>query len=135
MEVMEVGSRNRDTIAMLGRVSQCVAVLLVIAVVAMPVMACVFPDRQLTAEERNCCEKMAHNCESSLMPASHSCCQHPVSRQIANITSTWTPGFGFCLAALVEAHFNLPILATHNVALTFESPPESPLKISSVLRI
>ena len=114
---------------------QFAAVLLVIAVIAAPVMACMVPDRQMTAEEQSCCKKMAHNCESSVMPASHSCCQHPVIRHTANITSIRTGDIALCVAALVETSFSAAIPMSRSGAHAFESPPESPPKISTVLRI
>jgi hypothetical protein len=119
---------------MLRRASQFATVLLVIAMAAMPVMACMVPDRQMTAEEQSCCKKMAHNCESSVMPASHSCCQHPVSQHAASASSLRTD-YPVHSLAVVESTFIPSILATHRVGSSFESPPESPLKISSVLRI
>ena len=41
-----------------------------------PVMACLMPTAQLSAEERQCCEEMAGECHKtdSDKPASHSCC-------------------------------------------------------------
>jgi hypothetical protein len=126
---------RQSKLEMLRRASQFAAVLLIIAVVAMPVMACVMPNRQMTAEEQSCCKKMAYNCESSRMPASHSCCQHPVSRLIANVTTIWTGDIGFCVTAMIETPFSPAISMSRGAAHPFESPPESPLKISTVLRI
>src|SRR5215467_1810137 len=119
----------------LHKLSQFAAVLLIIAVIAAPVMACMVPDRQMTAEEQSCCKKMAHNCESSAMPASHSCCQHPVARHTANITSIRTGDISLCVVALVETPFRPAISMRRGAAQAFESPPESPLKITTVLRI
>ncbi|HEV2698320.1 MAG TPA: hypothetical protein VGU90_10035 [Terriglobales bacterium] len=124
-----------EIIKMLRKASQFAAVVLMIAVVAMPVMACMIPDRQMTPEEQNCCKKMAHGCESAVMPSSHSCCQHPVSRQAVNVSRIRTPDVGFTSPALVEAYF-APLAQTNDRAATaFESPPEGPLKISTILRI
>lgn len=40
-----------------------------------PIMACLVPTAQLSAEEKQCCEEMAGDCgTSSGMPESHSCC-------------------------------------------------------------
>jgi hypothetical protein len=119
---------------MLRRSSQFAAIVLIIAVVAMPAMACIVPDRQMTAEEQACCKKMAHACESSAMPASHSCCQHPVSRNAVNVSSIRTDHFAVS-AAVVEAVFTPTTPASQQLVMKFESPPEGPLKISSVLRI
>jgi len=119
----------------LHKLSQFAAVLLIIAVIAAPVMACMVPDRQMTAEEQSCCKKMAHNCESSVMPASHSCCQHPVARHSANVLSIRAGDIALCMAALVETPFSPAISMSRGTAHAFESPPESPLKITTVLRI
>jgi hypothetical protein len=119
---------------MLRRASQFAAVVLIVAVVAAPVMACMVSDRDMTAEEQICCKKMAHQCELSVMPASHSCCQHPISRHALNVSSIRSDHFaGF--AAVAEAAFTAATSTTRIVAIRFESPPEDPLKISSVLRI
>ncbi len=120
---------------MLHKLSQFAAVLLIIAVVATPVMACMVPDRQMTAEEQSCCKKMARDCESSMMPTSHSCCQHPVARHAANIPSIRNGDIALCLAALVEIPFSPAISMSRSAVHAFESPPEDPLKISTVLRI
>ena len=40
-----------------------------------PAMACVLPSATMTPAERECCHHMAEQCGSSMMPASHSCCQ------------------------------------------------------------
>jgi len=43
-------------------------------------MACVVPDAQLTAEEKQCCKEMSGGCQpgDSDMPMSHSCCKTSV---------------------------------------------------------
>jgi hypothetical protein len=40
-----------------------------------PMMACMLPDAQLSADEMQCCKQMAGDCQSAGMPASHSCCK------------------------------------------------------------
>jgi hypothetical protein len=98
-------------------------------------MACMVPDRQMTAEEQSCCKKMANDCESSLMPASHSCCQHPVARQTANVTSIRTGDINLSALVVIVPFFDPAISISRGAAHAFESPPESVLKISTVLRI
>ena len=129
------GNLRESRIEVLRKLSQFAAIPLIIVVVAMPVMACMVPDRQMTAEEQSCCKKMAHDCESSVMPASHSCCQHPVARHTANITSIRTSDIALCATALVETPFSPAISMSGGAVHPFESPPESLLKISRVLRI
>lgn len=119
---------------MLQRVSQFAAVVLILSALAAPVMACMVFDREMTAEEQRCCKKMAHQCESSAMPASHSCCQHPVSRDANNVSGIRTDHFVTSIA-MVETAFTPVTPLWRQFVAKFESPPESPLKIGSVLRI
>jgi hypothetical protein len=51
-----------------------VAVLLLL-VLATPIMACLVPAAAMSAEERECCKRMAEECGKMGMPQSHSCCQ------------------------------------------------------------
>lgn len=51
---------------------------LLLIMMSVPLMACMVPAGQLTATEQECCQKMAMNCGSTAMPASHSCCQPQV---------------------------------------------------------
>jgi hypothetical protein len=120
---------------MLRIVSQFAAVVLVVAFAATPVMACMAPDRQMTAEKQDCCKKMAHSCDGSVMPASHSCCQHPISPQAVNVSGIRTGQVGFYVAALVGSPFNPRPSAVCRAVHACESPPDSSLKISSILRI
>jgi hypothetical protein len=41
----------------------------------LPVMACVVPNAEMTAAERECCKKMAGQCGDMGMAKSHPCCQ------------------------------------------------------------
>ena len=75
-----LGARRMN---MLRRVSQFVSIVLSIIVFALPISACLTPAAEMTTEQRECCEKMAGRCEMSAMPSSHSCCQHPTSREAA----------------------------------------------------
>jgi len=46
--------------------------------VAAPLLACMVPERAMTAQERECCKHMAEMCGSSQMRQSHSCCKTEV---------------------------------------------------------
>jgi len=127
--------RGTGRIEMLRRAAQFAVVFLIVGLVAMPVMACMVQEREMTAEEHNCCKKMAHACESSAMPASHSCCQHPVLRQVASVSKIWTGDFELAPSALVHAPFTLSSPQAHSDIVGFNSPPGSPPQISTVLRI
>src|ERR1700691_3324519 len=53
-------------------------VFLVICWTAAPLLACMIPDRAMTAPEMECCKHMAEMCGSANMPQSHSCCKTEV---------------------------------------------------------
>jgi hypothetical protein len=122
------------TIEMLRRGFQFAAVLLASVLLAMPVMACLVPDGRMTAEEHNCCQKMAHRCEAGVMPSSHSCCRHPVSRQDISVSRIQTIDLSLLTATIAELTSpTLPM--TNGLPLVFESLPESPPQTITVLRI
>ena len=121
--------------AILRRVSQFAAVVLVVAVVAMPLMACMVPDREMKAEERDCCKKMARDCESPAMATPHSCCQHPIARHVVSVSRVRGADLLLSPVALVKAYLPLSLEATRRLTFTSESPPESPAGTSTVLRI
>ena len=49
--------------------------LLALCWTAAPLLACMVPEREMTAEERECCTHMLEMCGSAHMPQSHSCCK------------------------------------------------------------
>jgi hypothetical protein len=59
-------------------VTAIVIVFLVICWTAAPLLACMIPDRAMTAPEMECCKHMAKMCGSANMPQSHSCCKTEV---------------------------------------------------------
>jgi hypothetical protein len=120
---------------MLHRASQLAVLLLIMSIIAAPVMACMVPGRQMSAEERNCCKRMPHDCETSATPTSHSCCQHPVSRHVASVSIPRTVDVGYSAAALLQADFTPAVQTNPRIVHGSESPPESPLKKNNVLRI
>src|SRR5204863_3050274 len=72
---------GRGRIDMLHKMSQLVSIVLAVVILVLPLSACLTPAAKMSLEERECCQKMAGHCETSVMPSSHSCCQHPVSHQ------------------------------------------------------
>ena len=126
---------GRGRIDMLRRASQFVSIVLSIIVVALPTlgMSDIFRgDEPGTAE---CCEKMAGRCEMSVMPSSHSCCQHPVSPHTATASRIQSSDFGLAITMLAEAPSPLPRPMIGIAVSTFESPPESPPQSVNILRI
>jgi hypothetical protein len=122
-------------ITMVRRVSQLVAVALTIVIVALPLSACLTSAAEMSKEERECCKKMTGRCETSVMPSSHSCCQHPVSRQAIAVSRVQMNDSVSAIVMLAEAIPVLPELIVRRSSTSFESPPESPPQISNVLRI
>ncbi len=53
---------------MVRRVAQFVAVVTAVVTLAIPLLACLAPAVTMTAEERECCQKMAASCENSASP-------------------------------------------------------------------
>jgi hypothetical protein len=49
--------------------------MLAVTLFASPTMACLLPNAALTSAEKECCRKMAHDCEQAATKESHSCCQ------------------------------------------------------------
>ena len=124
-----------DTIIMLRRLLQFVAVLMALTFSALPAVACMVPDWQMTAEEQMCCEKMAHSCEVAAMPGSHSCCQHPASQDAANPSRVQADRFELTVEPLTALVLALAPPVFQGSCSTFESPPEDPPPTVSILRI
>jgi hypothetical protein len=121
---------------MLNKDFQIVAAVLMLALLGQPLAACLAPGHTMTAAEHACCMKMATMCESSAMPMSHSCCKHAISPQAIAISKLQNRELA--AAAAVLASNIAPALPTpsfHHNAGASGSPPGSPPKISTILRI
>ena len=102
-----------------------------------PAVACLLPTRPMTAEEHECCRKMAHQCGSSVMPSSHSCCQPNQGERAVGPVSTYPPTRSFAVAVVPQTAIvliNPTSVATHLAALE-APPPEASPGCSSILRI
>ena len=119
----------------LARASQFVAVILSIAMLAVPLSACLTPAGQMNEEEQECCLKMAERCETSMMPSSHPCCQHSVSHQAVTDSKIQRNDFSPAVGAQMIAASPMLRTIPQDKASSFESPPESPPQIVTVLRI
>jgi hypothetical protein len=119
----------------LARASQFVAVILSIAMLAVPLSACLTPVGQMSEEEQECCRKMAESCEPSMMPSSHPCCQHSVSHQAVADSKIQRNDFSPAVGAQMIAASPMLRTIPRDNASSFESPPESPPQIVTVLRI
>src|SRR5437660_12648825 len=120
---------------MLSKASEIVAAALMLLLLGEPVVACVIHGRDMTEEEHKCCLKMASMCETSAMPASHSCCKHALSPQVVAVSKAPNGDLAAPAVLLFEQGALLPTLPLRSSMCTSESPPESPPKISTVLRI
>jgi hypothetical protein len=120
---------------MLQRLAQIVAVALAVIIVALPLSACLTSAAKMSVEQRECCQKMAGRCETSVMPSSHSCCQHPVSQGTAIAARIQRNDFGSAVPVMGGFASSPPRIITHSSIILFEFPPESPPPIINVLRI
>jgi hypothetical protein len=125
----------RVRISMLHKAPQFAPIALAILVFAFSVSACLVPAADTSIEQRECCRKMAGRCETSVMPSSHSCCQHPGSHRAVIVSKIQRNDFGPSAAMLMQAASPLRQVITRSGATSFESPPESPPQIINVLRI
>src|SRR5437899_9703148 len=112
--------------------------LLALLVGGIPVMACMLPSAQLTAEESACCKAMANQCGEMGMDSSHSCCAKVLRPQVQLLNSSQQP-ISFELATV--SHLSMQDYSFDLSAARFEpagfdhAPPESPPAQSSILRI
>jgi hypothetical protein len=119
-------------------VGKLAALLLAVSLFSSPLMACMFPDNVLTAEERECCRQMAGKCGDAL--SSHSCCKSTVRGAAPYISS---PRLTISLPVHIPVAI-LPVAAdlvlSNNDSLFFarskiRAPAESPPEKTSILRI
>jgi len=106
-----------------------------------PILVCLAPDAQLSAEEKQCCREMAEGCGTSAdMPASHSCCSIVVRPQNDLLPSA---SVSFSAPLSHSAAFEIPLLVPRADSLDrfsirlarAHAPPGLALEASSPLRI
>lgn len=117
------------------RATQIAAVVVALLLFGQPLAACVTPGHTLTAAEHACCVKMASMCNSSAMPMSHSCCKQSVSPQA--IAFAKLRGGDLAAPAVLVSEFVVALPPSIQVGdlLPSDSPPGSPPRSSTVLRI
>ena len=105
-----------------------------------PVMACMVPDAQMTAEERSCCQTMHDECGQMDMPASHGCCQkspllsllnNALTTKAAALHPVVVPVVWLAISELVSSPTPFDAWVEHSDY----SPPKSPPSTVSILRI
>lgn len=116
--------------------------LLSLLLFAAPIMACALPAMAMSAEERQCCKRMAQECGNKGMAKSHSCCQTvSVRDHLPAIKSAAADASKHLTLLLVQALPPLPAIATTPEsgsspwAADIHSPPVFPTAGISVLRI
>jgi hypothetical protein len=129
----------REVMKLVGKVGVSLLSLLLFAA---PIMACALPAMAMSAAERECCKRMAHECGNQGMAKSHSCCQSvSVPDHLPAIKSSLDAGSKHLALALVHALPPVSTIATMLAsgsspwAVDIHSPPVSPPARISVLRI
>ena len=130
---MKLAGRSR--IDVLHKGLQFVSITLSIIVFALPISACFTSVAEMSAEQRECCKKMAGRCEMSAMPSSHSCCQHPAAREAAVASKGQKHDCRLGIDMLRQSASPLPRVIARGIATSFESPPEESPQLATVLRI
>jgi hypothetical protein len=119
-------------------VGKLAALVLALSVFASPLMACLLPDATLTAEERECCRKMAGECGKT--PSSHSCCKTTVrdaDPYLINSRLQISAPAQATMAILPASEIlGLPdLISQFVISSDAHAPPESPPVKTSILRI
>jgi hypothetical protein len=119
-------------------VGKLAVLVLTLSIFASPLMACLQPDATLTPEERECCRKMAGECEE--MSSSHSCCKTTVRETDPYLSSSRLPMSAPAQATVallpVSEIIGLPARISQFVTSSdAHAPPESPPVETSILRI
>jgi hypothetical protein len=115
--------------------TQIAAVAVVLVLFGQPLLACVMPGHTMKAAEHACCVKMASMCNSSAMPMSHSCCKQSVSPQVIAFAKVRSCDLAAPAVLVSEFVAALPLFTHSRDFLASDSPPGSPPKLSTVLRI
>ena len=121
--------------AAMKRATQIAAIAVVLVLFGQPLAACVMPGHTMTAAEHACCVKMASMCNSSAMPMSHSCCKQSVSPQVIAFAKVRSADLAAPAAVVSEFVAALPLFTHSRDLLPSDSPPSSPPRLSTVLRI
>ena len=114
--------------------TQLGAIAIIFVLFGQPLLACVTPGHTMTATEHACCVKMASMCNSSAMPMSHSCCKQSVSPQKVAFAKLRTGDLAAPAVLVFDFVVALPTFQVGDL-LPSDSPPGSPPKLSTVLRI
>jgi hypothetical protein len=110
-----------------------------LALLGTPSLSCFVPRQLLNANDSDCCRQMGDQCGSTTMPSSRSCCESPLQVSqpyIGSISHTGPASAGVVLAILPISPAVLPLAVNGSPTIAeFHSPPLSPPKTNSILRI
>jgi hypothetical protein len=106
--------------------------------VGVPVMACLQPEAAMTAQEKECCKKMAGQCGEMDNSSSHSCCTKVVQRSspaLVSVGAALTLDLSLFVILPSEQFSNSSLIPVEARIFASHSPPESPPADIDVLRI
>jgi hypothetical protein len=122
----------------MNRASAFAMALVMVLWAVTPALACLLPGQEMTTAEQECCQKMAGQCGSAMMPSSHTCCQHPDEGETAvSPVAKYSAPRHFAVAVLPQA----VIMPTCSASISGHSldlsapQPEASQGCNSILRI
>lgn len=140
--MLEVWYRRRPSDMLMRRVRifrQLGVTLLLGLSYLTPVMTCVLPDAQMSAQERACCRAMDNQCGQTEMPASHGCCHKApptlYEKFLASRAEAQHIDLTLALWLTPSELFSTDSSAIGWVEHHESSPPQSPPSTISILRI
>jgi len=115
-----------------------VLILLTVSCLA-PAMACMVPNSEMNAQERDCCRMMKNQCGQMEMPESQNCCQKTPAAFHADALATQSMTFHPVIIPIIWLDApklpNTASLFGGWVERTDSSPPKSPPSAIFILRI
>jgi hypothetical protein len=121
---------------MMKQISKIAIVALALSLGTWPLTACMLLGSAITAQERECCMKMADPCGGPMaMPLSHSCCKLTVHQSDSYlINPRFTSNHPYSLATLLVGG-GVSAVTVRSVAGAHSPPISPPATTISVLRI
>lgn len=123
----------------MARLRKIGAVVLVLASLLTPAMACAVADLPMTSEERACCQSMMSHCGREQLPASHGCCHKIPGSIYENALKVKAAALHSALGPVTWLPAQQPGIPTSSFLGWVEhrdcSPPKSPPSTISILRI
>ncbi len=121
------------------RLTQMIALLTLLLTCATPVMACMIPDAQMSAQERACCRMMNSQCGQTGMSGMPDCCgKGPANLQAAALrpsASFYNVRTVFLTSSVLDALLTPGFTSLGWITLPDRSPPLRSKPTNSPLRI